>query len=54
MKGRDHRQKAEDSAEFLRSWLKYNTNNPNIPEIDKAESQNVIKDLDNVLNIKTN
>lgn len=47
--GREHRQKAENTAEFLRDWLRKNENNKNVLDVDKAAVQNVLKDLDDAL-----
>ena len=52
--GRDHRQKAENTADYLRNWLRQNENNSNVPVIDKAAAQNVLKDLENALDTRPN
>jgi len=54
VKGRDHRQKAENTVDYLKGWLNKNENNPNVPEVDKAAARNVLKDLENSLNYKAN
>ena len=47
--GVEHRQKAENTAQFLSDWLRKNQNNPDVPQIDKSAAENVLKDLENAL-----